>query len=398
MDTLHLELLERTTDQIIPQQSIISIAKSEKKLRIKYGVDVTAPFLHIGHAVNLWQMRHLQELGHKVIFLIGDFTTRIGDPTGKSATRPEIPLEQIERNAEEFIKQVSKIVKTDEDVFEVRRNSEWYETMPLHKFLSLLSQVTHAQMVQRDMFKNRINEGQEIRMHELVYPVLQGYDSYMLEADLTIVGSDQLFNENMGRFYQQRHGQKPQAIVTTQITMGLDGKNKQSKSLNNYIALEDTPRDKFGKIMSLPDDLIIPFFKVYTARTNVEIENFKKDLERGENPSLVKKQLGVALVERYHGNEVAQLELEWFNNVFSYNSKPKDISPLAIEFSINALGILKTAMPNKSNNHLRRLFEQGAVTINDKKIITHDETPNIKAGDVLRVGKKTFFELLPRRS
>lgn len=393
MNDLHLELLERTTDQIMPKQGISDLAKSPKKLRIKYGVDVTAPFLHIGHAVNLWQMRQFQELGHKVVFLIGDFTTRIGDPTGKSKTRPEIPLEQIEKNAKEFIKQVSKIVRTDDDVFEVRRNSEWYNKMPLHEFLALLSQVTHAQMIQRDMFKTRINDGQEIRMHELVYPVLQGYDSYMLDADLTIVGSDQLFNENMGRFYQERYGQKPQAIVTTKITMGLDGKNKQSKSLNNYIALEDTPRDKFGKIMSLPDNLIIPFFQVYTARTNAEIDELKSALMQGENPSLIKKQLASALVERYHGADVACVELEWFNNVFSKKEKPTSASPLCIAFSISAIRILKTAMPDVSGKQLKRYFSEGAVRINNQKLTNTEEIPDIKDGDILRIGKKSFFEL-----
>lgn len=395
MDDLKLELLERTTDQVMPKKSITELAQSDKKMRIKYGVDVTAPFLHIGHAVNLWQMRHLQDLGHKVVFLIGDFTTRIGDPTGKSQTRPEIPLEEIEKNAEEFIKQVSKIVRTDEDVFEIRRNSEWYGEMPIHEFLGLLSQVTHARLIERDMFQARIKAGEEIRMHEMIYPILQGYDSYMLNADLTIVGSDQLFNENMGRFFQQRYGQEPQAIITTKITPGLDGVNKQSKSLNNYIALEDTPRDKFGKIMSLPDGLIIPYFEVYTERTNAEIAAFKQALADGENPSVVKKQLASSLVERYHGPEVAKAELDWFNNVFSKGAKPEDIPSLTVAFQASAMDIVKSAMPSQSNSQIRRLFEQGAVRINDQKIDDPYSNPEVKEGDVLKVGKKKFFGLVP---
>lgn len=395
MDSAKLELLERTTDQIMPVQSISSLAQSKKKLRIKYGVDVTAPFLHIGHAVNLWQMRHLQDLGHKVVFLIGDFTTRIGDPTGKSQTRPEIPLGEIEKNAEEFIKQVKKIVRTEEDVFEVRRNSEWYGNMPLSEFLGLLSQVTYGHLIQRDMFQKRIREGQEIRMHELVYPLLQGYDSYMLNSDLTIIGSDQLFNENMGRYYQQKFGQNPQAIITTRITPGLDGKNKQSKSLNNYIALEDTPRNKFGKIMSLPDELIISYFEVYTERTNAQIQEFKNALDQGANPSEIKKQLGFALVERYHGTEAAQAELDWFNQTFSQRARPQNIPSLQIAFEASAMDIVKSAIPSQSNNQIRRLFEQGAVRINDQKISNPTEKPAIKKGDVLKVGKTTFYELIP---
>lgn len=393
MTNLTRELLERTTENVLPNKSIPEILNSTKKLRIKYGVDVTAPFLHIGHAVNLWQMRQLQDYGHKVIFLIGDFTTRIGDPTGKSQTRPEIPLEQIEKNAEEFIKQVSKIVRTDPEVFEVRRNSEWYGKMPLHKFLSLLSQVTHAHLVQRDMFQNRIQTGQEIRMHEMIYPILQGYDSYMLEADLTIVGSDQLFNENMGRFFQQKYNQAPQTIITTRITVGLDGKNKQSKSLNNYIALEDTPRDKFGKIMSLPDDQIIPFFEVYTEKTNSEIECYRLALTQGENPSIIKKNLAAALVERYHGTEAATAELEWFNDVYSKKSRPQNIPHLLVNFTTSAMDIAQKAMPQSSKSQLRRLFDQGAIKINDTKIGMADAIqPN--SGDILKIGKKDFFEII----
>lgn len=393
-DKNKLELLNRTTDQILPQQSLDKILMSEKKLRIKYGVDVTAPFLHIGHAVNLWQMRLMQEFGHKVVFLIGDFTTRIGDPTGKSQTRPVIPQEEIERNADAFIYQVSKILKTDSEVFEIRRNSEWYDKMPLHEFLGLLSQVTHAHMIQRDMFQTRINAEQEIRMHELVYPILQGYDSYMLKSDLTIVGSDQLFNENMGRFFQNKFDQPPQIVMTTRITPGLDGVNKQSKSLNNYIALEDSPRDKFGKIMSLPDSLIIPYFEVYTDLPNEQISNFKTDLENGVNPSLVKKKLAYSLVDRYHGPEVAQLEADWFNNVFSSrNAKPEDLKPLKVSFQECAMKLVQEASLGHSNSQIRTLCEQGAVKINDEKVIDPYKVLDLKDGDVLRVGKKNFFEI-----
>lgn len=229
-----------------------------------YGTTRTGFALHIGHAVNLWAMREMQEHGHKVVFLIGDFTTQIGDPTGKSKTRPRLDQKQIERDAEGFIAQVSTILLTDPDVFEIRRNSEWWSSMSLGRFMELLSLVTHAKLIQRDMFQRRIALDSEIYMHELLYPILQGYDSYELDSDLTIVGTDQLFNEMMGRFYQERLGAKPQTVITTKITPGIDGREKQSKSLGNYIAVSDSPRDKFGKAMSLPDHLVAEFLHVYT--------------------------------------------------------------------------------------------------------------------------------------
>ena len=206
-----LDALARTTDQIVSLDELRSRLAGGRSLRIKYGVDVTAPFLHIGHAVNLWMMRHLQDGGHKVIFLIGDFTTRIGDPTGRNQSRRVIAQDQIEANARAFIEQVGMVLRTDPEVFEVRRNSEWYEPMPLGRFFDLLSMLTYQRLIQRDMFQKRIAAGREIFLHEMLYPVLQGYDSVMLQADLTIVGTDQLFNEMMGRFYQERTSQPPQS-------------------------------------------------------------------------------------------------------------------------------------------------------------------------------------------
>ena len=210
-----LDAFARTTDEIVTLDELRGVLRSGRQIRIKYGVDVTAPMMHIGHAVNLWMMRELQEIGHKVVFLIGDFTTRIGDPTGRDKLRPVITEEEIARNAEAFIEQVGKVLLTDEDVVEVRRNSEWFGDLPTSKFLSLMEMVTHERLLSRDMFRKRIEEGAGLYMHELTYPIIQGYDSVELESDLTIVGSDQLFNEMMGRFYQERFSQKPQVIITT---------------------------------------------------------------------------------------------------------------------------------------------------------------------------------------
>ncbi|HEY3561650.1 MAG TPA: tyrosine--tRNA ligase, partial [Kribbella sp.] len=213
-----IDRLRRTTDLIVGEDDLRERLASGRPLRIKYGVDCTAPDLHLGHAVNLWMMRQLQDLGHRVVFLLGDLTTRVGDPTGRSSTRPVLSPEQIDANAASFLSQVSLVLRTDPEVFEVRRNSEWYDAMPVAELLTLFAQVTQAQLMSRDMFRDRVAAGREIAVHELVYPVLQGYDSFAMQSDLTIVGSDQLFNEQLGRHFQQRLGAAPQVVITTTIT------------------------------------------------------------------------------------------------------------------------------------------------------------------------------------
>ncbi len=387
--------LQRTTEEAYSLEQFKDKLKSGKPLRIKYGVDVTAPFLHIGHAVNLWAMRELQELGHKVVFLIGDFTTRIGDPTGKSKTRPTIPPEQIERDAEDFIRQVSQILKTDPAVFEIRRNSEWFGTMSVERFMGLLAMSTHAKLIQRDMFQKRLREGSEIYMHEMLYPILQGYDSYELESDLTIVGTDQLFNELMGRFYQERLSQEPQVVLTTAITPGTDGREKQSKSRGNYIALSDTPRDKFGKAMSLKDDLVAEFLRVYTFVPLDEIDGMEAAIKAGElNPMEAKRRLGRAQVERYHDEQTAVDEDKWFTEVFSRRSTPEDVPTITINsLDVPLIDILKQCMPEESLSSLRRLVAQGGVRVGDNKLIDIEQRNAISSGDVLRAGKRRWFKI-----
>jgi tyrosyl-tRNA synthetase len=386
------ELLERTTDQVFSLPEFTKRMENPKKLRIKYGVDVTAPFLHIGHAVNLWMMRELQEQGHTLVFLIGDFTTRIGDPTGRSDTRPVIPREEIEKNAQEFIKQISSIVLTDPAVFEVRRNSEWFETMPVDKFIGLMSMVTHARLVSRDMFQKRIEENKEIYMHEMIYPLLQGYDSVMLNSDITIVGSDQLFNENLGRFYQERFGQAPQIIITSRITPGIDGKAKQSKSLNNYIAIAHSPREKFGKAMSIPDNLIVPYLEVYTDIPLEEIRAVEKAIAAGENPMKSKKRLAAAIVARYHGAEAAAAETEWFHQAFSQRGTPQELPEAQVAASPKPIDLVQQLCPDMSRSDIRRLLTQGGVSLGDNKIDEKAEL-SLQDGDVLKVGKRSWFKL-----
>lgn len=392
-----LPTLQRTAEEVFSLDDLREKLASGKSLRIKYGVDVTAPFLHIGHAVNLWAMREMQEAGHKIVLLIGDFTTRIGDPTGKSKTRPIISPEQIERDAEGFIKQVSQILLTDPGVFEVRRNSEWWEPMPLARFMELLSMVTHARLIQRDMFQRRIAQDSEIYMHELLYPILQGYDSYELESDLTIVGTDQLFNELMGRFYQERLGQKPQVVVTTAITPGIDGREKQSKSLGNYIAISDTARDIFGKAMRLPDGLVTEFLRVYTYVPLDEIARMDEAMKAGElNPRDVKRQLGRELVERYYDVATASHEDEWFSQVFSRRAVPEDIPAVMVnDPNATLFELLRQCIPDESSSELRRLIQYGSVRLGgERKLTSADQRHPVSSGDIIRVGKRRWFRIL----
>jgi tyrosyl-tRNA synthetase len=392
-----LPTLKRTAEQVFTANDFREKLESGKSLRIKYGVDVTAPFLHIGHAVNLWAMREMQEQGHKVVFLIGDFTTRIGDPTGKSKTRPRIDSAQIERDAEGFIQQVSKILLTDPNVFEIRRNSEWWAEMKIDRFMELLSLITYAKLIQRDMFQHRIAHNAEIYVHEMLYPILQGYDSYELESDLTIVGSDQLFNELMGRFYQERLGSRPQTVITTRITPGIDGREKQSKSLGNYIAISDSPRDIFGKAMSLPDNLVTEFLEVYTLVPLDEIRQMHAAIEAGQlNPMEAKRILGRALVERYYDTAMARQEDEWFTEVFSRRTVPEDVLTVSVpNADATALEILRACMPSESSSELRRLLRYGSVRLSGgERLSNPDQRHAIKSGDVIRVGKRRWFRVI----
>lgn len=388
--------LQRTAEEVVTVDDLREKLASGKQLRIKYGVDVTAPFLHIGHAVNLWAMRELQEAGHKVVLLIGDFTTRIGDPTGKSKTRPVISPEQIERDADSFISQVSKILLTEPTVFEVRRNSEWWAPITLVRFMELLSMVTHARLIQRDMFQRRIAQDAEIYMHELLYPILQGYDSYELESDLTIVGTDQLFNELMGRFYQEHFGQRPQAVITTAITPGIDGREKQSKSLGNYIAISDTARDMFGKAMRLPDKLIAQFLRVYTLVPLADIDHIEKAIRVEElNPMDAKRMLGRALVERYYGAETAAHEDSWFTEVFSRRAIPEDVPVINVANpNVTLIELLRQCLPDESSSELRRLIQYGSVRLDgEHKLMDPEQRHPVSSDDVIRVGKRRWFRI-----
>jgi tyrosyl-tRNA synthetase len=384
----------RTTEDIFTLEEFKSRLGDKKPMRIKYGVDVTAPTLHIGHAVNLWMMRDLQEEGHKVIFLIGDFTTAIGDPTGRSKLRPVIPEEEIRKNSEAFIEQASMVLLSDPEVVEIRRNSEWFAPMPTSKFISLLSMVTHSRLIARDMFQKRIQDEEEIHMHEIVYPILQGYDSEMIDSDLTIIGTDQLFNEMMGRFYQEKYGSRPQIIITTKITPGIDGKQKQSKSLGNYVGLSHTPRDKFGRIMKLPDDLIMDYFRVYTRLPEGDLAGLEN--EAAVDPMDCKLRLAEEIVTRYHGAEAAAEEKAWFVTTFSERKTPDEVPLVQMGADRASLfSILRRYFPDavKSSNELKRLITQSAVSVNGEKVTDKGRMIDIDGEVVVKVGKRTWFKV-----
>lgn len=388
-----LSHFDRTSEQFFSKDEFRAKLRSGKKLRIKYGVDVTAPTLHIGHAVNLWMMRYLQSLGHKVVFLIGDFTTRIGDPDGRLDTRPVIPRAEIDKNAEEFIQQAKMVLRFDDpELIEIRRNSEWYDKMGADAFLRLASMVTHARLISRDMFQLRIDSGREIYMHEILYPVLQGYDSVMVDSDLTIIGSDQLFNEMMGRFFQEKFDKKPQTIITTKITQGIDNKHKQSKSLGNYIGLAHSPRDKFGRVMSIPDALVEEYFRVYTDVPLEEVERMAAQMK--SSPRETKMKLAYAIVGRYHGHEAAVAEREWFEKTVSKGLAPDDIPTISLmRPHYHLLDVVVRARPGKSKSDSRRLIKQGGVDINGVKLTNPDMEHQFRTNDILKVGKRSWFRI-----
>jgi len=335
-------------------------------------------------------MRAFQEEGHRVQFLIGDVTAGIGDPTGRDDARTVPSREEIDRNALEFERQAARILITDDpEVFETRRNSEWWSRTPSAELLSLLGEVTLSRLSSRDMFRRRAEAGGELRMHELCYPVLQGWDSVMLESDLTIVGTDQLFNEMMGRFFQERRGQRPQVIMTSRITPGLDGVRKQSKSLGNYIGLEESARDMFGKAMSLPDALIPDWMEVYTEIPMEEAARTRAALGSGGlKPRDAKLALARALVALPHGEAAAAEESEWFVSAFSRREFPEDAPALALE-GATRLDALVARARKSSLAEARRLISQGAVELGGERVTDpSSEVRATPAGSRLCIGKR----------
>ena len=378
-------------------EEILVVGELEKKLaqgrplRIKAGFDPTAPDLHLGHTVLINKLRAFQEFGHEILFLIGDFTGMIGDPTGKNATRPPLTAEDVKANAETYKQQVFKIL--DPEKTRVVFNSEWMGGMSAADLIALASKSTVARMLERDDFSKRYKANQPIAIHEFLYPMVQGYDSVALEADVELGGTDQKFNLLMGRQLQQSWGQPPQVVLTMPLLEGLDGVNKMSKSLGNYIGITDAPEDMFGKLMSISDDLMWRYFELLSFRPIEETAALQKRVAEGANPRDIKYELGLELVARFHGDVAAQQAQASFVKRFRGGETPEDIEEFSLESADGVLGIadiLRSAGLVASNSEAFRMIQQGAVKVDGEKIV--DRTLVIESGSrhILQVGKRKF--------
>lgn len=392
-----LEYLRRGTVDMVEEKELLGKLKRAQEtgtpLRIKAGFDPTAPDLHLGHTVLLRKMRHFQDLGHEVYFLIGDFTARIGDPSGRSETRPPLTREQVEENAKTYAEQVFKIL--DPERTKVVFNSEWMSKMTAEDFIRLCAKYTVARMLERDDFKKRFEAHRPIAIHELIYPLIQAYDSVALKADVELGGTDQLFNLLVGREIQREYGQEPQVIITVPILEGLDGVQKMSKSLGNYVGIMEPPQEMFGKLMSISDDLMWRYYELLTDIPLDEVERLKQAVAEGrEHPKEVKKRLAMLIVAQFHSEAAAREAAEEFERVFARKEIPKDIPEVEVSPGIIWLPqLLKEKGFTKSTSEAKRLITQGAVKLMDGEAL-RDENFEFRPGEYyFRIGKKRFFKV-----
>ena len=389
-----LQLIKRGAEEILVEEELIEKLGSAKPLRIKAGFDPTAPDLHLGHTVLINKLRQFQELGHHVLFLIGDFTGMIGDPTGKNVTRKPLTREQVVENAKSYKEQVFKIL--DPEKTEVVFNSGWMGKMSSAEIIELASRYTVARMLERDDFSKRFKSEQPIAIHEFLYPLIQGYDSVALNADVELGGTDQKFNLLMGRELQKQMGQKPQVVLTMPLLEGLDGVQKMSKSLNNYVGINESPAEMFGKIMSISDELMWRYFELLSFRPMSEIDQFKQDVEQGENPRNIKMKLADELISRFHGEGAAQSARKGAGNAFKKGEMPEDMPELSLSAGADGLllpNLIKEAGLAKSTSEARQRIQQGAVLINGEK--NQDVAWLAPQGsvNVYQVGKKRFVRV-----
>ncbi len=386
------EFLTLGVEEVIVKKDLERKLLSGKRLRVKHGVDPTSKDLHLGYAVVYHKLRELQELGHQIVFLIGGFTGRFGDPTDKDKSRDLRSREEVLSLADNYLKQLAKIL--DIDKVEVRDNSEWYDKWSFEKGLKLLARSTVARMLERDMFQKRIKEGREIYLHELTYPLLQGWDSVELKSDLTVIGTDQKFNELQARPLQEAEGQTPQDIVTVPLLIGTDGKMKMSQSLGNYIGITESPAEQFGKIMSISDELLLPYFELVARYNSKQLKRVKTELEQGRNPKELKVELAKAVVKMYHSQTAAERAAEEFERVFARKQKPTDIPEVKLKAGKYDLPeLLQKLQLVSSKSAARRLIEQGGVKINKQKVDSWHEPVMLSKGDVIQVGKRKFVKI-----
>ena len=386
MDTKQqLDLIKRGAVEIFSEQELAAkletAAKENRPLRVKAGFDPTAPDIHLGHTVLLRKMRQFQDLGHEVYFLIGDFTAQIGDPTGRSQIRKTLSREEIAENAATYKKQVGKIL--DLDKVKVVFNSAWFEKMSVAEFLGLTMHVTVSQVMQREDFKKRLEAKQDISMLEFMYPILQGYDSVYLKADIELGGTDQIFNLLVGRDMQKDFGQEPQVVLTMPLLEGLDGVNKMSKSLGNYVAINDAPNEMFGKLMSISDEMM---FKYYTLLTDEDLDAVKK-----LHPKEAKVRLAKDVITHYHGPDAAQQAEQEFQRVFASKELPADMPECTLSAEKTAVDICVESGLVKSKNEARRLIQQGGMEFEGAKI--EDINFRINSAGVLKIGARRFLRI-----
>lgn len=386
--------IRRGADEILVEKELIEKLESAKPLRIKAGFDPTAPDLHLGHTVLLNKLKQFQDLGHHILFLIGDFTGMIGDPTGKNVTRQPLTPEQVEQNAITYQEQVFKIL--DPEKTEVVFNSHWMNDMSSADMIRLASNHTVARMLERDDFHKRYSNNQPIAIHEFLYPLIQGYDSVVLEADVELGGTDQKFNLLMGRELQKAYGKPAQCILTMPILEGLDGVQKMSKSLNNYIGINDSPKDIFGKLMSISDALMWRYIELLSFRNVNEIDEWRQQVEQGRNPIEVKKEFAEEIVARFHDEAAAKAARDGFENQFKKGQLPDDIPEITLSVGAEGMAIanvLKEAGLTGSTSDAMRMIKQGAVKIDGEKVA--DKSLLIEAGleGVFQVGKRKFARI-----
>ncbi|MEK9770108.1 MAG: tyrosine--tRNA ligase [Betaproteobacteria bacterium] len=395
MSKEQLEIIKRGSDELISEEELLNKLKTKKQLVVKAGFDPTAPDLHLGHTVLLNKLRHFQDLGHRVVFLIGDFTGMIGDPTGKNVTRPALTSEEVQSNARTYEEQVFKIL--DASLTQVAFNSEWMRKFSPEDLIKLASKYTVARMLERDDFGKRFRDGRSIAIHEFLYPLVQGYDSVALEADIELGGTDQKFNLLVGRDMQRSHGMEPQCILTMPLLEGLDGINKMSKSLNNYISIDDEPGEMFGKLMSTSDDLMWRYIELLSFEAIQTIRSWKEEVAAGRNPKDIKVNFAIEIVTRFHGASAAKSALDDFEKRFKRGGIPDDISEIklaTVEGELSIVQALKMSGLTSSTSEAMRAISQGGVKANGEKV--EDKLAKISKGEkvVLQIGKRKFAKIV----
>ena len=390
----NLNLIKRGIDELISEDELIVKLKSKKQLIVKAGFDPTAPDLHLGHTVLINKLRHFQQLGHQIIFLIGDFTGMIGDPSGKNKTRPALDEAEIKENAKSYKNQVFKIL--DPKLTDVRFNSEWSNKLGAEGIIKLASQYNLARMLERDDFNKRYKSNQTIALHEFLYPLIQANDSITLKADIELGGTDQKFNLLVGRELQRAYGQEPQVVITVPILEGLDGKKKMSKSLDNYVGIDESPGEMFGKIMSISDELMWRWYELLSFKSIDEINTLKADQANGKNPRDIKIDLAKEIIARFHDDQSANLAESNFINQFQKKNIPDDIEEVSFaisESSIPLVNLLKDCGMTSSTSEATRMIKQGAVRIDEERITDIKHVISSGTSATYQVGKRKFKKI-----